>query len=199
MKKYIIFLSVLFWLTTISAQEKRVIKETFETNKYQWDEFYESSSTASIQDGYLQLENGEKAMLRSVVELPISIDRNFKLSFKMNVKKIDDGDEWFGIIYNYQDENNFCCLLIQEKKFAIFNKVNGISSVSRKGSIILKSGKEKDVNIDMEKKGNKLVFSVDNMEIISITKDIINNTFGCCVLGENTVKVNELTIEQMDY
>ena len=49
----------------------------------------------------------------------------------------------------------------------------------------------------MEKRGNKIVFSVDNMEIITITKNIVNNTFGCCVLGENTVKVDELIIEQM--
>ena len=71
-----------------------------------------------------------------------------------------------------------------------------MSSVSRKGNIILKSEKEKDVNIDMEKKGNKIIFSVDNMEVISITKNFVNNTIGCCVLGENTIKVNELVIEQ---
>lgn len=195
MKKHILFLATMFCLTTTFAQEKQVIKETFETNKYQWDEFYENSCTASIQDGYLLLENGNKTMLRSVVELPINIDRNFKISFNINVKKVSD-DDWFGIVYNYEDENNFCYFLIQEKKFTIINKVNSVSSVSRKGNIILKSEKEKDVNIDMEKKGNKIIFSVDNMEVISITKNFVNNTIGCCVLGENTIKVNELVIEQ---
>lgn len=197
MKKIIIFLSVLFCFTTIKAQEKHVIKETFESNKYQWDEFYESNGTASIQDGYLLLQNKDKiSMLRSVVELPINTSSNFKLLFKMKVKKITESD-WFGIVYNYEDENNFNCLLIQEKKFKIINNVNGVYSVSRTGGIILKSGKEKDVIIEMEKRGNKIIFSVDNMEIINITKNIVNNTFGCCVSGENTVKVDELIIEQI--
>ena len=196
MKKLILFLSALFWIATTSAQEKRIIKDNFETNKYQWDEFYESSATASIQDGYLLLKNEDKTMLRSVVELPITTDKNFKLSFKMNVKKLN-ADSWFGIVYNYEDENNFSCFIVQEKKFTIIHKVNGVSSVSRKGTIILKSGKEKDVNVEMEKKGNKIIFSVDNMEVISITKGIVNTTFGCCVLGENTLKINELIIEQI--
>lgn len=197
MKRILFYILTFVSLSSAIAQEKHVVVESFETNKWQWDEFYDNSGTASIEDGYLVLKNKNKDnILQSVVELPLNINRNFKLAFKMIIEKVND-DEWFGITYNYDDENNFSCLLIQEKKFVLLNKVNGTISISRKGSIILKSGKNKEVNIEMEIKGSKIIFSVDNMEIISFTKQIVHNTFGCCVLGENTVKVDEVRIEQI--
>lgn len=111
-------------------------------------------------------------------------------------ERINDRN-WFGFVYNYEDENNFNSFLIQEKKYLIINKVNGVSSISRQGGIILKSGKNKEVTLEIEKKGNKLIFTVDNMEVISITKILKFNTFGCCIYGDGTLKVDEVLLEQV--
>jgi hypothetical protein len=69
--------------------------------------------------------------------------------------------------------------------------------LSRQNGIILKSGKNKEVVIIIEKKGPKLIFSVDNMEAVQITKDIRFNTFGFQVENANTIKVDEVVIEQL--
>ena len=194
--KYIFILTFVFTSLFSNAQEKITVKETFENNRFQWDEFYEKDYSGSIQDGFFVLQNKKDDILvRSIAELPIRIDQNFKITFKFLIPKISN-DYAFGIIYNYEDENNYSSFLVSEKKYKIYNRVNGIWSISRQGSIILKAGKNKEVIIKIEKKGNKLIFNVDNMEAISITKKLAFNAFGFQVENANTIKVDEVVIEQ---
>jgi len=193
----IFFFVCIFACTFVHAQEKIVVKETFENNKFRWDEFFEKDYSGSIQDGCYVLQNKKDGFLvQSVAELPINIDNNFKITFNFLIPKLDD-KYYFGIIFNYEDENNYSSFLVSEKKFKILNRVNGVSSMSRQGGIILKSGKNKEVVIEIEKKGKKLIFNVDNMETVTITKMLGFNAFGFQVEDSNTIKVTEVVIEQM--
>ena len=54
------------------------------------------------------------------------------------------------------------------------------------------------MEVIIEKKGKKLIFSVDNMEVISITRDINFTTFGFFVEGNNVLKVDEVSVEQVE-
>ncbi len=181
--------------STSFGQEKQIIRETFESNKFQWDEFYEKNRSSNIQDGALVIKNEDNITTISVVEFPLNTEQNFKIHFKF-ISKINS-DNWFGIVYNYEDEDNYSCFLMQEQKFKIINKVDGTQRISRQGSIILYSAKkEKEINAVMEKKGQKLIFSVDNMEVITITKPLSYPAFGCCLQGEATLKVDEIIMEQ---
>lgn len=198
MKKLIIVILSLLFINTVNAQNKRVIKDNFESNRFQWDEYYENNSSASIQDGGLVLKCGEDNMMSwTISELPINTDNNFNMSFSFFAKDIDD-DYWFGIVFNYDDENNFMYFVVQEKRFKLVKRENGINSIMRRNGIILKKGKNKDVEIKMNKKGTKLIFMVDNMEVLSVTKILDFNTFGCIICGDNTIKLTELTIEQFE-
>ena len=49
-----------------------------------------------------------------------------------------------------------------------------------------------------QKKGRKLSFLVDDMDVITITKNVTNNIFGCMVIGDTTIRLNEVIIEQLD-
>lgn len=196
MRKYVLLLVVVFNLSCTIAQGTQTVKETFETNKYGWDEFFEKNCSASVQDGFLELQSKEDgAIVRSIVDMPVNIESDFKISTKMIATKIND-KSWFGLLYNYEDENNYSCFFIQESRFEIVNKANGIISLSRRGGLILKSGKNKEVNIIMEKNGGKLLFTVDNMEVIAITKLLTRNAFGFCIKENNTIKVDEVIVEQ---
>jgi len=194
--KQIIFLVCVFAYTFVHAQEKIVVKETFESNKFRWDEFFEKEYSGSIQDRCYVLQNKKDGFVGSVTELPINIENNFKITFKFLVPKLDD-KYYFGVIFNYEDENNYSSFLVSEKKFKILNRVNGVNSISRQGGIILKSGKNKEVVIEIEKKGKKLIFNVDNMEAVTITKMLNFNAFGFQVENANTIKVTEVLIEQL--
>lgn len=197
MKKTFVTLTIIIFATLISlAQEKIIIKETFENNKFQWDEFYEKTCSSSIENGYLKLSNNDKDKKAiTVVDLPINGDRNFKVKFYITSKV--NSDFWFGIVYDYEDENNYSCFLVQEKRYKIVNVDKGISSISRKGGIILKAGREQSVEFFVEKRGTKLIFNVDNMEVVSISKKIDLTTFGCYVEGNNSIKVTGVEIEQI--
>lgn len=198
MRKTLILLICLFSFHFAEAQSKRIITDNFESNKFQWEEFYEKKYSSSIQDGFLELKSDDDDQsVWSVAELPIDIDKNFEITYNFNVNSISD-DCWFGIVFNYEDGNNYNCLIVQEKKFRLINRINGISSVSRRNDIILKSGRSKDVKIKMKKKGRKLSFLVNDMDVIDITKNMTNNIFGCIVIGDTTIRLTEVIIEQMD-
>ena len=195
--KKIIFIICVLTSTFVNAQEQIVVKETFESNKLRWDEFFEKEYSGSIQDGAYVLQNKKDGnLIYSVTDFPIYIDNNFKITFKFLIPRLDNR-YYFGIIFNYEDENNYSNFLVSEKKFKIFNKVNGVNSISRQGEIILKSGKNKEVIIVIEKKGKRLIFNVDNMEAVTTTKRLDFNAFGFQVENANTIKVTEVLIEQL--
>jgi len=195
--KKIFFMICVLTSTFVNAQEQIVVKETFESNKFRWDEFFEKEYSGCILEGSYVLQNKKNgSFAQSVTELPINIDDNFKITFKFLIPKLDD-NYYFGIIFNYEDENNYSNFLVSEKKFKILNKVNEVYSVSRQGGIILKSGKNKEVIIVIEKKGKRLIFDVDNMEVVTITKKLDFNAFGFQVENANTIKVTEVLIEQL--
>ena len=195
--KKLFFLVCTLFCVCVNAQEKIFVKETFDDNKFQWEEFYEKDYSISIEDGFYILKNNkDESFVRSVTELPIDVDKNFKITFKFLIPKINDS-YYFGIIFNYEDENNHTNFVVSEKKYRIWNRANGIVSQSRQSSIILNSGRNKEVVIEMEKKGNKLIFRVDNMEAVTITKKLYFNTFGFQVEGKNTIKIDEVIMEQI--
>ena len=197
MKRVVLITLCLLSFCFAEAQGKRIIKDNFETNRFQWEEFYEKKASASIQDGFLKLDCDDDNMYAwSAAELPIDVEKNFDVSFSFNAE-VDD-DYWFGIVFNFEDENNFNYLVVQEKQFRLYNKVNGISSLNRRIPIILKKGRDKDVKIALNKNGKKLTFYVDDMEVISVSKKMISNVFGCIIFGDNTIKLNEVVMEQMN-
>ena len=198
MKRIVLLIIVVLSAYHVNAQGKRTIRDSFESNRFQWEEFYEKSYSCSIQDGFLQLKSDEEDQsVWSVAELPIDVDKNFEITLNFNVNSIAD-DCWFGIVFNYEDANNYNCFIVQEKKFRLVNMVNGVSSISRRNEIILKKGGFKDVKMEMKKKGRKLYFLVDDMDVIAITKNVTNNIFGCIVFGNTTIRLKEVIIEQME-
>ncbi|MCX4291826.1 MAG: hypothetical protein OSJ36_08590 [Odoribacter sp.] len=196
MKRVFFLLCVLFPLWA-GAQEKRVITETFDNNLFRWDEFYEKDCSAGIEDGYFVLKNQKNGTVCSVAEMPIFSERNFKLTFKFLVPKLND-KYYFGVVFNYEDNENYECFMLMEKKFQCVNVKEGVVRVNRRGPVILKGGKDRQVEVLVEKKGGKLVFSVDNMEAITMARNVKFTTFGFFVEGDNVLKVDEVMVEQME-
>lgn len=196
MKRVFFLLCMLLPLWAV-AQEKRVVTETFENNLFKWDEFYEKDYSAGIEDGYFVLKNQKDGAIWSVAELPIYSERNFKLTFKFLVPRLND-KYYFGVVFNYEDGENFECFMLMERKFQYVNMKEGKVRVSRRGPVILKGGKDRRVEVLVEKKGGKLIFSVDDMEAISITREVRLTTFGFLVEGDNVLKVDEVAVEQIE-
>lgn len=195
MKKIFAFIILMLPLCVV-AQDKFVITDTFDGGKFQWDEAFEKDYTVCIMDGYYLVENKDNN--RSVfgtADMPIEVGKNFKLKVKINVPKIKK-DKYWGIIFDFVDEDNFSAFLVAEKKCKIVNIIDGRSRRVRQLPIILSAKKNKDVVIEVERKSNKLTFSVDEMEAATITRLLSSTCFGFIVEGENSIKVDEISIEQ---
>lgn len=195
--KRLIFLICILIPACGHAQEKRTVKETFDNNLFRWDEFYEMEYSGNIEEGYYVLNGKKDGFVHSVTELPIFNDRNFKITYKFLIPKLTD-KYFFGLIFNYEDDSNYDSFCLTEKRFKFAYMKEGVMRDSRKGDLILNAGKNKEVEVIMEHKGSRLIFTVDNMEVITITRAVKYNTFGFFVQNSNTLKVDEISIEQID-
>ncbi len=199
MKKISYLLCLLFISAVQIVAQKNKITDNFDSNKFRWEENYRKDYIIGLQNGFLILENeSDKSILSSVTELPMDVERNFTITSKIFVPKIKD-DYYFGILLNYSDQNNYYAFAVSEGHCKLIKSVNGVVSIARETDIILEKGSKKEVEIIVERKGKKLIFSVNKMEFLSVTvKEIEYNAFGYFVEGNNKIQVDEISIEQLN-
>ncbi len=186
-------------ISKINAQNTYEVIDNMSDNKFRWEEYYYNDHSNSFVDGYMVLENKMKDLAAfSITDLPLSVDRNFKISTSVTVSKIDKKSK-FGFLFNFEDSNNYTSFILSENHCKVCSCKNGIYSTVKQMDIILKSGRNRDVTIEIERKGSKMVFSVDDMEFISITKKTIDYpSFGYIVYDQNKLKVDEVKIYQIN-
>jgi hypothetical protein len=181
----------------INAQDGNTKKETFDDNKWDWNEIAEKKKSVSIQDGYLVLQcKKDEISVVTATRFPLQIRDNFKITYTFLIPALDDKNQ-FGIIFNWQDEDNYSAVLLKENYYCFVNRENESSYVDKKGKIILKKGKNKTVTVVMEKIGSKLIFSVDGMQIYEKTMALKHPYFGFYSENKSTIKIDEIVIHQI--
>ena len=192
------------------------IKETFNSDdklRLDWEEYADRRGSALVMDGQLVLTCKEKDHARMVfVNLPINVEKDFKISSSIIVKQIND-DNWFGISI---DDNEFIKLGFFMSENYLYvgyyeNSTNnyGDSDESTKdyriikgdGKVIkLKSGKNVTVNTLLEKKGKKLVFTINNVKVFEKyhknSDFLVAPRLGFITEGVSEIKIDEVKIEQ---
>lgn len=210
-----VFLFLVFLFSGIGflpAQEKHIIRDNFEDNRLQWEEFATKSSSATLMGGLYILTNKQTSEpAKSITNLPVNVKENFKIKVAMLVSKISK-DNYFGLVYDYkekQEKRNFKSFLVAEGKYKVCKGSEFEYVVAKKdakritlntdvsGDIILKAGKDREVEFEIEKKGLQLIFSVNNMEVYKCKEELSSKMFGFIVEGKNTIKVKEFSIEQI--
>ena len=203
-------------LIPLCAKAQINIKETFNSDdklRLDWEEYADRRGSALVMDGQLVLTCKEKNHARMVfVNLPINVEKDFKISSSIIVKHISD-NEWFGISI---DDNEFIKLgfFMSEDFLYVGYYENSTSNfgdsdestkdyriIKGDGKVIkLKSGKNVTVNTILEKKGKKLIFSINNVKVYE--KYHKNSDFfvaprlGFITEGVSEIKIDEVKIEQ---
>lgn len=201
MKKILLILSII--PSILFAQEKITITDLFDDDKYQWEESYEDNATAIIMDGYYEID-GKKDSLIVQTDLPFNGELNYNLSAKILVPKFGDKTV-FGLVFNYETKDSYYILKLSEMKFKALKKTERNSKYSeiKSDEIILKTGKDKEVLIELKKMGKKMKFTVDNMEIATIPFTPEDNKYTSSIgffVGKSTkIKVDEIKVEQITY
>ncbi len=199
MKNVLFLLVTLLSITRINAQSPYEVVDNMDDNKFRWEEFYNKEFSNSFVNGYMILENKlDDSAVYSITDLPLSLDRNFKITTDVIISKIDEKHR-FGVLFNFEDESNYSSFILAEGHCKVYNCKNGTISVVKQMDIILKSGRNKEVKIEIERKGSKLIFSVDDMEFASISKKILDYpSFGYIVYGKNSLKIDDVKIFQIN-
>lgn len=178
---------LLVGISGLQAQDSdngNVVRENFEKNLFQWEDFFEKSCKGyiDVMENVYVLQNKNDFSALSVTRLPVDIDRNFKIKMRFQVSSVDK-EKYFGIVYNYKDLSSqgesiggretiasFRTFRVAAGKFQIGNGYQYMLTSGRKlskwsncfnevkGTLILRPGRDKEVELEIEKRGNQLIF-----------------------------------------
>lgn len=198
MRRIFLGLLIILICNICFAQELVTVHESFDQNKFNWDESFTENGTAVLINNMLKLENNSDAIpISSICNLPISSDEDFTASVVLNKPQINEED-YVGIVFNYEDEFNYYVFLVREREACIGRYHDGKFRRIRTNPIILQKGDKNDVILLIQRKGKNIIFSIDNMEVKKHPIDVINNTFGVILFGEGELSVSSVEIKRYD-
>lgn len=200
-----------------NAQTKR-IKETFNSDdkiRFEWEEYVDKKGGVEIKDDCLVITNKDKNTSRMVfVNIPINVKNSFKISTSIIVPNLND-KEWFAITFDNTKDHHKMAFYIKENFFR-FKEIKidytdddleeydptmaRITTIwqDRRIPIKLKGGKNITVNFVIEKKGENLILSINNMKVdeLPVGDDLKSANLGFIVNGNYSIKIDEILVEQ---
>lgn len=215
MKKLYLFLLVAIAFPCY-AMAQYDVTESFNSDdrlRFEWEEYADKKGSAIVTDGHLKLTCKDKESSRAVyVNLPINVQQDFKISSTLIVDKIDeknvfavsiDNDDFVKLGFFISENNLFIGYYENSVEFYGEKEESSSNLKIFKGEskiIKLKGGKEQVVNIILEKKGKRLILSINNMKVyekINKTSDfIVAPCLGFITIGESVLKIDEVKVRQ---
>lgn len=171
MKKIALLSFMLLLCGSIFAQ----MEDDFESNQWGWNERSDNKGVALVKDGVMHIESKSKPIFATVYA-PFDIDKPFILTCEALVKKINN-DKIFGIVLDYEDENNYMCFYLSEDeaKLEVFREDKLIAK--RYEAIKLNSGKSVGVTFEVEYALNELVFKVNGVKAMTYRRRLEKDQF----------------------
>lgn len=170
---------------------------TFEDGRLDWNEYAEKNKSALIKGNCMYLtcrKENESAL--SVARLPMSPRDNFYLMYGMTVPKLDN-KHLCGVIFNYQDEDNYNGVFFDDKKFYYISRENGVTYTEKKGDVKFKSKKNVPIVVVLTHVGNKLNVNVNNMDIYERTNVKLRHPFcGFYTSGKSSLIASGIGVGQ---
>ncbi len=179
--KHVLSLIILVFVICCNCSAQ-IMNDDFETNQFNWNETVGKRGQAVIKDGVLHMETGKERLLCTTYG-PFDVSKPFVMSCDAFVKKIDD-EKVFGIVLDYEDEENFMCFFISEGESRLLVIKNGQIVGRRYAKINLDSGKKKGVKFEVEYALNEINFNVNGMKALSYRRRVRNDEF---VLGTSGI------------
>ena len=194
-------LSIIFALLVSFECSAQIMDDDFETNQFNWNETVGKRGQAVIKDGVLHMETNNTRLLCTTYG-PFDVNKPFVLSCEAFVKKVDD-DKIFGIVLDYEDEDNFMCFYICEGESHLEIVKNSQVVGKKYAKINLESGKKKGIKFEVEYNLNEMNFIVNGMKAMSYRRRVSGGDYilgtsgiGFFVYGGAFVDFDNLKIEQ---
>lgn len=188
MKKNILFGIILFLNISLSAEVY-----DFETNDLGWNEISTSEGEAIIKEGKLIIKGeNQNSLIKATCFLPIDPQKPFELNVDLFVNKIKS-DAYFGIIFNYCDDYNFDCFLINESDIIYLEYKENNVVRRRTDRIKFRQRKEFNTSMILKKDFDTVALIVDDVIVMKIPYiDYKYNGIGFYIKGEQSISIDTI-------
>lgn len=164
-----------FVLSICSLAYSQTIEDDFETNQFGWSEQSSKRGIALVKDGVLHMESKDNH-LTSTCYAPFDYAKPFILKVEALAKKIDD-DKIFGILLDYEDDQNYLLFYICEGE-ARLEVCKEDKVIGRKFEALkLKSGKRIGVEFEVEYNLNELIYRVNGIKAMTYRRRLSKDEF----------------------
>jgi hypothetical protein len=206
MKKIVVICLLLVSVTVAKAQ----FVETFDSNKFGWQEYVTKTGGAIITEGVMRLEN--KSALAGILNPgsevvtscypPFDPQKNFIFKCDAKMKRLDFGS-YFGIIFDYMDDYNYSVFYITKSlsanaatvvyKRVVENRIVGY----RYSDIKLTQKKNLEFNFELKSMFDKLEFYCNNMKAMEIRYNPVKHCgIGFSIAGALVVDFDNVSFVQ---
>lgn len=192
-------------IATIAVSAYSQVKETFDSNSWQWTEYSADLGKAYIIDGVMRLESKSADsntpladMVANVAThsfLPMDPAKGFDIKCVATVEKFE-GKKQFGIILDYVDDLNCLVFMIKGDCAWLYKMKEGKIVGQQKNQFKLQKGK-KMTNLDIEiiYMGGELEFRVNDVQaLLCKYVPITSNGFGFFAFGKCKVDFDDVEI-----
>lgn len=198
MKKiFLLFVVVVMTLDVASAQIRIVEKFDDGASKFEWSEFADKTMSTLIKGGCLEMSVLSKDIVSIWCDtyLPIDPDQDFKITAKLLLPKIEEGEK-FGVLIDRDEEFNKLAFLFEPGRFIATYQSNNqiLYDKGDKVRIKLEKGKDQILDLQIERRGGTYIVSYNNMEVYRWRKAL--NTPYFAFFTTSKLKIDELVVEQ---
>lgn len=203
MKKLLFLFAFVFGMSIIAHAQ---VKETFDSNSWQWTEYSTDMGRAYIIEGVMRLEsksdNYNNTLLADMVGrvatrsfLPMDPAKGFDLKCTATLEKFE-GKKMFGIILDYVDDMNCLVFMIKGDCAWLYKMKEGKIVGQQNNQFKLQKGK-KSTNLDIQiiYQGGELEFRVNDVQALMCKYvPIASNGFGFFAFGKCKVDFDDVEI-----
>ncbi len=192
-------------VVSISTNAFSQLKETFDSNSWQWTEYSADLGKAYIIEGVMRLEsksdNNNTPLAEMVANvathsfLPMDPGKGFDIKCTATVEKFE-GKKQFGIILDYLDDMNCIVFMIKGDCAWLYKMKEGKIVGQQKNQFKLQKGK-KTTSLDIEViyMGGELEFRVNDVQaLLCKYVPITSNGFGFFAFGKCKVDFDDVEI-----
>lgn len=199
-------LIVIFTLIiTIAVSAYSQVKETFDSNSWQWTEYSADLGKAYIIEGVMRLESKSDNNNTSLADMvanvathsfmPMDPAKGFNVKCVATVEKFE-GKKQFGIILDYFDDMNCLVFMIKGDCAWLYKMKEGKIVGQQKNQFKLQKGKKMtNLDIDVTYMGGELEFRVNDVQaLLCKYVPITSNGFGFFAFGKCKVDFDDVEI-----
>lgn len=187
-------------LPMLCSAQLRIVDEFEGSSRFEWDEVVDKKNfSVLVLDGYLEIKHlsGEEGFIYCPTKLPINPNYDCKITANLRFPKLDK-ESRFGMVIDIDGKTlDQYAFLMEAGLFTacLFNDGKALEKPRFTRTTKFKYGKDITVEVVLERKGSKWVFSYDNIEIFEWPIKEFNAPFFAFVT-ETDMRVEKIVVEQ---